>query len=417
MSKFGNSVPEVSGRQFGSPLAFDLSLVAVMLAGCSTFLNVYTTQPLLPFLRQIFRASELEVSLTVSATTIATAIAAPFVGLMAEIIGRKRVIVPSIFALSLPTLLAATSGSLHALVVWRFLQGLCIPGIVAVILAYIGEEFHDRGVGAAMAAYVAGTVLGGFLGRFLTGEIAAHWSWRSAFVVLGIVNFISGILVELWLPKSKTFEHGRPLSQLLHEAAAHLANPKLLANFAMGFSLLFALVGCFTYVNFHLAAPPYRLGTAQLGSVFFVYLFGVVVTPLGGHLLDRRGFRAASAVAVAFMLAGLVLTLPAPFWMIVTGLALFSTGMFIGQSAATVQTGRIAGRSRSTAAGLYVTVYYVGGSLGAVAPAWFWTHAGWSGCIGLFAIAALGTLLFAYLCSTGEIPTAPLEVSQPDALD
>ena len=396
---------------------FDLALIAVMLAGGSTFLSVYTTQPLLPFLRQIFHASELEVSLTVSATTVAVALAAPFVGLLAEIIGRKRVIVPSIFALCVPTFLAATSGSLRSLIAWRFLQGICIPGIVAVILAYIGEEFHDRGVGAAMAAYVAGTVLGGFLGRFLSGEIAAHWSWRSAFVVMGIINLASGILVELWLPRSATFEHGRPLRQLLREAAAHLANPRLVANFGMGFSLLFALVGTFTYVNFHLAAPPYGLGTAQLGSVFFVYLFGVVVTPMGGHLLDRKGFRVASAVGVAFMIVGLVLTLAAPFWMIVVGLALFSTGTFIGQSAATVQTGRIAGRSRSTAAGLYVTVYYVGGSLGAVAPAWFWTRGGWPACVGLFAAGAMACLLFGHLCSTSEVAPFPVAVNPPDALD
>jgi predicted MFS family arabinose efflux permease len=408
MTRFGNSAV----RQLGS-----LPLIAVMLAGGSTFLSVYTTQPLLPFLRRVFQASELEVSLTVSATTIATALAAPFVGLLAEIIGRKRVIVPSIFVLTLPTFLAATSRTLEALIFWRFMQGLCIPGIVAVILAYIGEEFHDRGVGTAMAAYVAGTVLGGFLGRFLAGQIAAHWSWRSVFVVLGVINLVSGFLVELWLPKSTTFEHGRPLPQLLREAAHHLANPRLLANFGMGFSLLFSLVGCFTYVNFHLAAPPYGLNTAQLGSVFFVYLFGVIVTPLGGRLLDRRGFRVATLVALAFMLAGLALTLAAPFWMIVIGLALFSTGMFIGQSAATVQTGRIAGRSRSTAAGLYVTVYYVGGSLGAIVPAWFWTRGGWSGCVGLFAAGSFASLLFAYLCSTQFVAATPVAVNPPDALD
>jgi len=409
MAKSGSTAVRQSG-------SYDLALVAVMLAGCSTFLNVYTTQPLLPMFRQIFHASEFEVSLTVSATTVAVALTAPFIGLMAEIIGRKRVIVPSIFALSLPTLLVGTAGTLHTLILWRFLQGMCIPGIVAVILAYIGEEFHDRGVGTAMAAYVAGTVLGGFLGRFLTGEIAAHWSWRGAFVVLAIINLVSGILVERWLPHSKSFEHGRPLRQLLREAGAHLTNLRLLANFGMGFSLLFALVGAFTYVNFHLAAPPYRLGTAQLGSVFFVYLFGVVVTPLGGRLLDRRGFRAASVVATAFMLVGVSLTLAAPFWIIVIGLALFSTGMFIGQSAATVQTGRIAGRSRSTAAGLYVTLYYVGGSLGAISPAWFWTHGGWSACVGLFAAGALASLVFAYLCSTSSERPLHVDVTPPDAL-
>lgn len=229
-------------------------------------------------------------SLTVSATTLAVALAAPFVGLAGEIFGRKRVIVPAIFLLSLPTMLAATSQSLHALVLWRFLQGLCIPGIVTVILAYIGEEWDARGVGAAMSAYIAGTVMGGFLGRFVAGVIAAHWSWRASFVVLGAVNLMSGVLVRRWLPPSTTFEHGRPLRQLLAEAAGHLRNLRLLANFGTGFSLLFALVGAFTYVNFYLAAPPYRLGTAQLGTLFFVYLFGVVVTPFGESCWTGAGF-------------------------------------------------------------------------------------------------------------------------------
>ena len=83
-------------------------IVACMLAGMCTFLNVYDTQPLLPYLQQIFHASEIAVSLTVSATILAMALTAPFVGLLAESIGRKKVIVPSLYALTVPTLLAAT---------------------------------------------------------------------------------------------------------------------------------------------------------------------------------------------------------------------------------------------------------------------------------------------------------------------
>ncbi|HEX6879747.1 MAG TPA: MFS transporter, partial [Terriglobales bacterium] len=84
----------------------DRALAAVMLAGMCTFLNVYCTQPLLPYLRDLFHASELEVSLTVSATIFAVAVVAPFIGLIAERRGRKKVIVPSLFLLTVPTLLA-----------------------------------------------------------------------------------------------------------------------------------------------------------------------------------------------------------------------------------------------------------------------------------------------------------------------
>ena len=93
--------------------SFDKTTVATMLAGMCTFLNVYCTQPLLPLLRETFHASELEVSLTVSATILATALTAPFIGMIAERRGRKKVIVPSLFLLTIPTALAATSTSLR----------------------------------------------------------------------------------------------------------------------------------------------------------------------------------------------------------------------------------------------------------------------------------------------------------------
>jgi MFS transporter, YNFM family, putative membrane transport protein len=390
------SRPVTSGTE-ARKTRVDLSLIAVMLAGVSTFLDVYTTQPLLPFLQRVFGASVRGVSLTVSATTFGIAIAAPLVGLIGEVAGRKRVIVPAIFGLSLPTMLAATSHSLRALVLWRFCQGFFIPGIIAVMLAYIGEEWAERGVGTAMSAYIAGTVVGGFTGRFISGVIAAHWSWQAPFVILGALNLISGLLVRSWLPPSTVFVRGRAVGEIVREGLGHLRNSRLLANYGMGFSLLFSLVGAFTYVNFYLAAPPFRMNSAQLGMVFFVYLFGAVVTPLGGKLLDRSGFQATAIVALVLSLLGLALTLNKMLWLVIIGLALYCTGLFISQAAATVQTGRIAGRARSSAAGLYVTLYYLGGSLGALVPAWFWSHGGWIACVGVFSVSSVATLAFGLL--------------------
>jgi predicted MFS family arabinose efflux permease len=94
---------------------------------------------------------------------------------------------------------------------------------------------------------------------------------------------------------------------------------------------------------------------------------------------------------------GLLLTLVHSLPAIITGLAVFSSGMFISQSAATVLTGRVARHARSAAAGLYVTFYYIGGSAGTVVTSWFWTKAGWPGCIGLFAAVSLATLGFGLL--------------------
>ena len=191
--------PSFATPEGGSRL--DASIVAIALAGVCTFLDVYTTQALLPSFRRVFHASEIEVSLTISATTLAVAIAAPFVGMIAERFGRKRIIVPALFGLTVPTLLAATAQSLHALVLWRFLQGLFIPGIITVMIAYIGEEWHPSGVGFAMSAYVSGTVLGGFLGRFIAGQMSTHFGWRWSFVALGVVTLAGALTVRRFCPR------------------------------------------------------------------------------------------------------------------------------------------------------------------------------------------------------------------------
>jgi len=377
----------------------DKATVATMLAGLCTFLNVYSTQPLLPLLRETFHASELEVSLTVSATIFATALAAPIIGMIAERRGRKKVIVPSLFLLTIPTALAATSTSLGALIFWRFAQGLFVPGVIAVMLAYVNEEWAGRGVGRAMSSYVTGTVIGGFLGRFISGVIATHWQWRFTFLVLAALNLIGALVVRAWLPLAKNFVPAEHLQQVRDHAQEHLRNPRLLANFGMGATALFALVGCFTYANFYLAAAPFHLNSAQLGSIFFVYLLGVVITPQAGRFLDHFGFRHTTVLYCAMMIAGLLFTLVKSLPVVIVGLAIFSSGAFVAQAAATVQTGAIAGRARSSAAGLYVAFYYLGGSVGATLTGLFWRWKGWPGCVAVLGGVSLLSLWLARICS------------------
>jgi len=61
--------------------------------------------------------------------------------------------------------------------------------------------------------------------------------------------------------------------------------------------------------KFYLAAAPFHLNSAQLGSIFFVYLLGVVITPQSGWFMDRFGFRHTTILYCSMMIAGLLLTL------------------------------------------------------------------------------------------------------------
>lgn len=355
--------------------------LALFITGFGTFLPVFATQPLLPLFRQIFNASELQVSLTVSGPVLAVAIMAPLVGMMADAVGRKRVIVTSMLGLALPTALAAMAATLDQFIVWRFLQGIFVPGIITVAIAYVSEESPHGSVGATMAVYVTGTVVGGFAGRFITGVAATHWGWRAAFLMLAALTALSALLIWRFLPRATKFVRQNKASAVLRSMGMHLRNPQLLATYAVAFTVMFCLVGTFTYVNFYLADAPFFLGPAALAGVFAVYLIGAVITPTAGSILDRIGYRRGLMGAVAISATGMLLTLVHWVPAVIAGLTLEASGVFASQSAGTSHVGLAADGARSSAAGLYVTFYYLGGFTGSVLPGLFWQQAGWFGCV------------------------------------
>ena len=162
-----------------------------------------------------------------------------------------------------------------------------------------------------------------------------------------------------------------------------LRNRQLRATYAVGFCVLFTQVAMFTYVTFHLAAPPFSLSTAALGWLFVVYLVGAVVTPFAGRWIDAYGHRAGLASAMGIGAAGALLTLAPSLAAIVAGLALASTGVFVAQATTSSYIGAVTTDDRALAVGLYSTFYYAGGSLGGACRRLSGTLAGWPGCVAL----------------------------------
>jgi MFS transporter, YNFM family, putative membrane transport protein len=395
----------MAGQELHAGMRPPRAIAAVMLCGVFAFLTLYCTQPLLPMLTLVFHASKAAVGLTVSASTLGVALAAPIFGALTERMSRKRVIVMSAVAVAVPTLLAATSPGLHALIFWRFLQGLALPGIFATVITYVGEEWERHSVALVMSLYVSGTALGGFLGRLLTGLVADKLNWRWSFVLLGGLTLLGAALIARWLP------HGRKRPRFEHEGAAeeatgfravwialrHLKNPRLLATFGVGFGTLFTLVATFTYSTFYLAEAPFFLSTLALSYLFAIYLVGLVVTPFGGFLVTRIGMRRGIASAIALCAAGEALTLSHTLWVVVLpGLGLVCTGVFIAQSTSTsfLRMAAPAG-GRVSAAGLYLSSYYIGGTIAGVAPSYMWSLGRWPACVSLVEAVLLGMFLLA----------------------
>jgi predicted MFS family arabinose efflux permease len=365
----------------------------VVLAGFTAFLSLYAPQPLLPLFQRIFGATHFAVSLTVTATTIGVAIAAPFVGRLADAWGKRRVIVLSAFVLAATTLLAASATTLWQVVGWRFAQGLVTPGVFAVTVAYIHDQWDSAHAGSVTAAYVTGTVVGGFSGRVVSGLVAASAGWRSSFAATGALSLVCATLLMQRLPADRADASHTDASGDLRTGpfAAHLTSRPLLGTYAAGFCVLFTQIAMFTYVTFHLAGPPFGLSTAALGWLFVVYLAGAVAAPIAGRWIDAYGHRLALVAAMSVGAAGSLLTLGHALSSVIAGLALVCSGVFAAQAAANGYIGAAAARDRGLAVGLYATFYYIGGSVGGSVPALVWNLGGWPACVALVVFVQLVT--------------------------
>lgn len=340
-------------------------MLAVALTGVFAFLQVYSVQAVLPVLMRDLSAGEVEAGLAVGATVAGVALMSPFIGMLSDAFGRKRFIVGSLLFLALPTALMAASDSIYQMMLWRFLQGLAVPGITVVLIAYIGEEFDGRLMTRLMSLYVSGTVLGGFLGRFLLGHLNDWVGWRHGFWVMAALSAASALFVWRQLPASRRFEAKPHFQTALSTLNGHLHNRYVLTAGLLGACVLCSLVGCFTYINLHLADAPYHLGSADLANLFAVYLIGMVITPLSARLINRFGSAKTVILAVLLSVAGVLGTLAEPLWGIVLALTAMSSGVFITQAATISYIAANVRQGRSLASGLYYMAYYGGGTLGA----------------------------------------------------
>lgn len=389
----------------------DRRRLAVILAGAAALFSLYAPQSLMPLLHAWLGDSAALAGTIVSAGTLGVAFAAPFAGLLADRIGRRRVIVLAAFAVCLPSLGAALAQTPEQLIAARFVQGIFLPGIFAVTVAYIGSEWPAAEARQVTGLYVAGTIGGGFCGRVLSGMVSEFAGFHWGFAALALIQLGLAIAIRAWLPAET--QPARPSARPLVTMRRLLAHRELRGAYAVGFTLLFALIAGFTYITLRLAQAPFSLGPAAMSSIFTVYLFGIFATSYSGRLLNRYGHARVLALSWLAVIASLLLSLLPSLPAVVAALALFSASLFSAQAAATSFVAEASGEARAPSVGLYVTCYYLGGSVGGVLPAAIWAHAGWSGVAGMIALVgaisvALGFRSFRFASRPPKDAPSPL---------
>jgi predicted MFS family arabinose efflux permease len=376
-----------------------LRLFTVALVAFLTLVDLFATQAILPSLAKAYGVMPAAMGFAVNASTMGMALAGLGVAAFSRRIDRRRGVVLSLALLAIPTSLLATLPDLTTFTILRVLQGLCMSAAFSLTLAYLAENSSARQTASALAAYVTGNVASNLFGRLMSAAVADHLGLATNFALFAGLNLLGAVLAYVALTRVSPMGIARNAAQSpLGAWGEHLRNPALRAAFGIGFCILFAFIGTFTYVNFVLIRPPFAVGMMQLGLVYFVFLPSIMTTPLAGFAVGRFGTRPTFWSSLGLAAIGLPMLVASSLPIVLTGLVLVAVGTFFAQAAATGFVGRAATGDRGSAGGIYLASYFCGGLAGSYVLGRAFDELGWGACVAgigaaLAAAAALAVKL------------------------
>jgi MFS transporter, YNFM family, putative membrane transport protein len=362
------------------PATFGLGrFLVVALLAFLTVVDLFAVQAILPSLAASYAVSPAEMGTAVNASTLGMAAGGLGAALFGRRLDRRRGTAASLVILAVPTALLALMPGLGAFAALRIVQGLCMATAFSLALAHLGERYGaGPAAAAAFAAYITGNVASNLVGRLVSASVADRFGLDGNFVAFAALNLAGAALALVAIrgvPAPRAAEAAPSVGA--GAVLAHLANADLRAGFGVGFCILFAFIGTFTYVNFVLVAEPFALSPMALGLVYFVFAPSILTTPLAGRLVARFGARRAFRGAIAVAVLGLPPLLSGHLAAVLAGLALVAVGTFLAQAMATGFVGRRAQAERGAASGLYLASYFLGGLVGSLVLGRLYMAFGW----------------------------------------
>ena len=343
-------------------------IIGLFFAGIATFAQLYSAQAVLPQISVDLDVGPATAALSVSAATLGLALAVIPWSIVADRVGRVPAMAVGVLTATVFGLVAPVSGDMVTLLALRFAEGVALGAVPAVALAYLSEEVEARYAATAAGSYIAGTTVGGLLGRIVSGIVGEVGGWRAGILSVAVVCLASAVLF-LWLtPRARGFVPGRLLTDrgpgILERVRAPLRSARQWALYAQGFLLMGAFVAVYNYLGFHLTAAPFALPPWLVTLLFLAYLAGTVSSPLAGIVASRVGRFPVLLASIGVMALGAALLLVSITGVVLVGLLLFTAGFFGAHAIASGWAPVAADpASRAQASSLYYFAYYAGSSL------------------------------------------------------
>lgn len=374
-----------------APYSSKVHLGIIYFTAIITICSLYAAQPIQPVFQEEFQLTNLQALLFTTLMMFPLGIAPLFYGFLLETFSAKLLVRSAVLLLGLLELVFACSTSYFSLLLIRAIQGLMIPAILTSLMSYISFTSERENVQHSIAAYIAATIVGGFLGRFFSGLSTELFGWRYFFAFLGVVLIGAFFLLRV-LEKDANMEYAKPK---LAEVGSLLRKKRYFWLYIGIFSIFFVFSAMMNFLPFALKAMNPGTGEAGIGFLYFGYAMGIFVSLNSRKIIAYFGNESdAIRGGIIIFFIGTSLFFMKSYTVMFLAMFVFCTGLFMAHSLLSGFVNKMSSEKKAIANGVYISFYYLGGTLGSFVPGFFYERYGWSG----FLIFLQFMLLFSLFC-------------------
>jgi DHA2 family multidrug resistance protein len=177
--------------------------IGVMMAVLLQVLDTTIANVALPHMQASLSATQDTINWVLTSYIVSSAIALPISGWLADLVGRKRLLLTSVVGFTVASVLCATATSLAEMVLFRTFQGVSGAFIVPLAQATLFDINPRENHGKAMALFGGGVMIGPILGPVLGGWLTDNYNWRWVFLVNLPVGIICALLMARFMPRAE----------------------------------------------------------------------------------------------------------------------------------------------------------------------------------------------------------------------
>ena len=267
-----------------------------------------TIGPILPELSKIFDVSPTEVQLVMTAFFLPIGITTPILGIIADRVGVKKVLVPSLLLFGIAGSCCAFASDFQTLIGWRFLQGLGSASLNLSSLTLISTIYRGKALTLAMSISVS--AIGASTAIYpIIGGVIGSFSWRYPFLLAAIAfPLLLLVLMVLKLPRQTSNSQKIALKIYLQKVWQSISNTTVLGLLLVVGSMFLIQSGPFiTYIPI-LAGVNFGASGLFIGLILasMSVSLGLVASQLGR--LTRHASE-ITLIKIAFAIAAIALAI------------------------------------------------------------------------------------------------------------